>query len=97
MTDEQFDELIREARGCDPFDLERAGYGLETRVAARMRAESTVDDLLVKWVWRGAFGVAPVVALLVGWLCVWSGFSAETLYSFSAAGDLASYLPLSFR
>ncbi len=97
MNEERFDQLIIEAKRRIPFDLERAGLGLETRVVARLRAKIATDDLLARWVWRGAFGVAPAVALLVAWFCVWNGFSAETIVASDAARDLTAYLPLSFR
>ena len=99
MSDKVLKQLFGDARAHGPFDIERAGYGLETRVLARMRAEGkaaagALEDF-GKWAWRSAFGVAAVVALLVVWLCVWSGFSVEA-FAYDPSGDLASYLPISF-
>ncbi len=99
MNEERFEEVLKAARAHSPCDVGRAGFGLETRVLARLREEgASVPGLLEeigRWGWRCALGLAPVVALLVAWFCLWSGLSVET-FPLNAAGDLAGLLTVSF-
>lgn len=101
MNDEKFNGLMARARGHAPFDTGRAGFGLETRVLARVREArrgeegegANLADELGKWVWRSAAGLAPVVALLVIWLLLWSGLTLDS-FAYDALEDLGVYLPL---
>ncbi len=97
MNEEQFDDLIRLGRAHRSGDVSRAAFGLETRVAARLRVlgEAGESASLLFWedlrkcAWGSALGVAPAVVLMVIWLCVWSGFSAAP-FAYDAIGDLFS-------
>lgn len=101
MNDNGLDELMRRAREHEPFDTERAALGLETRLVARLRsmrengeaAATTFWDDLRKSLWGSAAGLAPVVILLVIWLCVWSGFSTAP-FAYDAVAFLEAYLPV---
>jgi hypothetical protein len=72
MNDEKLDKLFATARGIKP-DTERAEYGFETRLTARLRADrkQTVPWYAFAWKLIPAF-TAVVVALGV-WTFIESG------------------------
>jgi len=67
MNDEQLNELFKAARTAAP-DTSRVGFGLETRLLARLRAERAQAGPWHAFAWK----LVPVFAAIVVALGVWN-------------------------
>ena len=87
--------LLAAARGDKP-DTSRAEYGFETRLTARLAAESGVLKWWAAWTWR----LAPLFAVIALGLALWpqhapappSDERMMTEWSSSAEDDLGNWL-----
>src|SRR2546422_2385552 len=94
MNDEQLNKLFRAARQA-PRDTEKAEYGFETRLLARIRADRAQAALWFAFAWK----LVPVFAAIVVALGVWDyanqNASADLRSAIVGSSDeslLASYL-----
>ena len=84
--DEQLDALLHAAREVAP-DTDRAEFGFETRVMARLREDRRGS--FVTWAWR----LSPFFAALAVAAAVWSynftGIEADASYALDAVRSVA--------
>lgn len=96
MNDDSLDTLFRQARSAqERVDLStRAGFGFETRLAARLTAGRSVSPVMVIWRMVGC------CSALTGMLAVWflltqvAGETEDDLTAFWDAGESAWNLEL---
>ena len=66
MTDDELDALLKAAR-ADTCDTSRVEHAFETRLMARIRAESDQTLRLGRWAWRLAPIFAGVTIACASW------------------------------